>query len=77
MSVDDTIDPKAGILFKKKTGDPVEKGETLAVIQTDRPSPDTPWEERLAGLISIGPAPPERKAMIVSMVDAEGAKAWP
>jgi pyrimidine-nucleoside phosphorylase len=77
MSVDDTIDPKAGILFKKKTGDPVEKGETLAVIQTDKPSADTPWEERLARLISIGPAPPERRAMIVSMVDRDGAKTWP
>ena len=76
MSVDDDIDPKAGILFKKKIGDHIEKGETLAMIQTDRPSRGRPWEERLAALISIGPEPPERTPLILSIVDGEGAKPW-
>ncbi len=76
MSVDDEIDPKAGILFKKRTGDRVEKGETLAVIQTDKNSTGKSWEERLAALIAIGPEPPERKPMIRAIVDAEGVKPW-
>ena len=76
MKVDDEIDPKAGILFKKKIGDPVEKGETLAVIQTDRSSPDKAWDKRLAALVSVGPEPPPRRALICSLVDADGVKPW-
>jgi pyrimidine-nucleoside phosphorylase len=76
MKVDDAIDPKAGILFRKKVGDRVETGETLAFIQTDRNSPGKIWEERLAALISIGPEPPMRKPMVYSVVDGEGVKPW-
>lgn len=77
MSVDDEIDPKAGILFQKKTGDRVDNGEMLAIIRTDKQPKDKPWAERLAALISIGPEPPKRKPMVISMVDGEGVKPWP
>jgi pyrimidine-nucleoside phosphorylase len=76
LSVDDTIDPKAGILFKKRAGDRVEKGEILSVIHTDKPPSDKTWEERLAALIAIGPEPPEKKPVVCSIVDAEGEKPW-
>lgn len=35
MKVGDRIDPKAGILLKKKIGDSVSRGETLAVLYAD------------------------------------------
>jgi pyrimidine-nucleoside phosphorylase len=76
MSVDDEINPKAGILFRKKIGDRVEKGEPLATIQTDKRSLEMPWEKRLAALIAIGPEPPETKPIVYSVVDAEGEKDW-
>jgi len=77
MKVDEEINPRAGILFKKKIGDHVEQGETLAVIQTEKNATGEGWNARLARLVAIGPEPPEKKALVCSLVDAGGVKAWP
>jgi thymidine phosphorylase len=31
------IDPSAGIIVMKKVGEPVESGETLAILQSNKP----------------------------------------
>lgn len=36
LTKDDIIDPKAGIIFHKKIGDPVKKGEVIAELYTDK-----------------------------------------
>jgi thymidine phosphorylase len=36
LTKDDVIDPKAGIVFHKKIGDPVKKGEVIAELYTDK-----------------------------------------
>ena len=70
--IDDTIDPKAGILLKKKVGDSVTRGEALATIWTDREETIPRALARLAGAVHIGPRPPQRKPLIVARVTSEG-----
>lgn len=36
LTKDDVIDPKAGIIFHKKIGDPIAAGETIATVFTDK-----------------------------------------
>jgi pyrimidine-nucleoside phosphorylase len=74
--VDDVIDPKAGIVFRKKLGDKVEKNETLAVIHTDREQMVDSAVRELAACISVGSSFVERRPCIRAYVDAEGVKPW-
>jgi pyrimidine-nucleoside phosphorylase len=76
LRVEDEIDPKAGILFKKKIGDSVEKGETVAIIQTDKDPPGEAWDVKVAPMILVGPERPVRKPMVHSMVDSGGEHPW-
>jgi len=74
--MDESVDPRAGIVLAKKRGDRVEKDEILAVLQTDRGGV---LEEALAGLtrcISIGETQIPSGSCVRSMVDREGARPW-
>jgi pyrimidine-nucleoside phosphorylase len=58
IKYDDAVDPAAGIVFRKKTGDPVQKGETLAELHTNRKEGDMLAERLLnAYRFSDGPCP--------------------
>lgn len=74
--VDDIIDPKAGIVLKKKLGDKVDKGETLAVIHTDREEVVDRAVLELGACIDVGPTVVPRKSSIYALVDAEGIRPW-
>ncbi|MDE3056885.1 MAG: thymidine phosphorylase [Bacteroidota bacterium] len=76
MKVDDTIDPKAGILLAKKTGDAVEQGEPLATFFTDKKGIFDSAAERIAAAFTIGNVPPKRTPLILSQVDKNGVKKW-
>ncbi|MGB5873920.1 MAG: thymidine phosphorylase [Bacteroidota bacterium] len=74
--LDESVDPRAGIVLAKKRGDPVEKDEVLAVLQTDR---EGVLEDALAGLtrcISIGETKVPSGSCVRSMVDREGVRPW-
>jgi pyrimidine-nucleoside phosphorylase len=74
--LDETVDPRAGIVLAKKRGDAVEKDEVLAVLQTDR---EGVLEDAMAGLtrcISIGETKVPSGSCVRSMVDREGARPW-
>lgn len=74
--IDDRIDPKAGIVLKRKVGDAVETGDTLAVFYTDRDDILQAARGRIAKAFKISALKPERKALIVNIVDKNGVREW-
>lgn len=64
----DTIDPTAGILLSKKTGDRVTVGETLCTLYTGKRETLSDAAARYAAAITVGDAPPEEKPLIYDIV---------
>ena len=62
LKADDVIDPRAGIVFKKKIGDRVERGEVLAILYTGREAIVDRAKQELESCIHVGPVPVERKS---------------
>ncbi len=77
QAVDDRIDPIAGIELKKKTGDPVESGEVLAIVHSGRGTGLEEIRDRLAGCIRITDNPPDTNpGRVRSLVDQDGSRPW-
>jgi len=76
LKVDDVVDPKAGIILKRKKGDRVASGDTLATIRTDREDVADRAASELLECITIGDAPPSAAACIRSLVDSRGIHDW-
>ncbi|MBI3578304.1 MAG: thymidine phosphorylase [Ignavibacteriales bacterium] len=74
--IDDVIDPKAGVVLKKKVGDTVEINDTVAVFYTDKETALHAAKDRIAKAFRVQPAPPKKKSMIVSYIDKNGVKEW-
>ncbi|MGA2624892.1 MAG: thymidine phosphorylase [Bacteroidota bacterium] len=75
--VDDAIDPKAGILLRKKVGDHVENNEVLALLTTDRKDIVESVRQRVKQSFVIGAqrtAPPQ---LVVAMLDKSGVHPRP
>lgn len=72
--VDDVIDPKAGIMLKKKVGDAVERGELLAELFTDKKEILEQTVQRVKNAFTITTTPPKHSPLIISIVDKEGVK---
>jgi pyrimidine-nucleoside phosphorylase len=70
--VDDIIDPKAGILLRKKAGDKVVLGETVATLMTDNDETLVAAAERVARAFSYSDTAPEFGPLIISRVTREG-----
>lgn len=64
----DTIDPTAGILLSKKTGDRVTVGETLCTLYTGKRETLRDAAARYVSAITVGDAPPEEKPLIYDIV---------
>ncbi|HEX9615606.1 MAG TPA: thymidine phosphorylase, partial [Bacteroidota bacterium] len=76
QKLDDAVDPKAGILLRKKVGNKVESGDVLAEIFTDRQDILTPAKNRLHTAFRITPHPPKPAPLILNMVDESGVHPW-
>ncbi len=74
--VDDVIDPKAGIVLRKKVGDEVESGEQLAVFYTDRDDVIKTAKERLAKAFKISHQKPEPLKLVKTIIDDNGVRNW-
>lgn len=72
--IDDIIDMKAGILLKKKVGDAVNIGDSLAVFYTDRENVLASARERITKAFKFSSAKPECTPMILDIVDKNGAR---
>jgi len=74
--VDESVDPKAGIVLRKKIGDSVERDETLAVVFTDRPVVRESITRELLSCIRIGVRGAVKPALVRTYIDAMGLKPW-
>jgi len=74
--VDDIIDPKAGILLRKKAGDAVVQGETVATLFTDNEATLVAASERVARGFSYGDAAPVFGPLVISRVTADGVQPY-
>ncbi len=74
QTVDDRIDPKAGIILRKKVGDPVEAGEPLAIVYTDRESVITGARERIAKAFVVGSQRITAAPLVQLVVDKDGVR---
>jgi pyrimidine-nucleoside phosphorylase len=74
--MEDRIDPKAGMVLKKKVGDRVLSGDALAVFQTDRENVLEEARDRIRTAFRIQPVPPRQKPLILSYVEKGGVKTW-
>ena len=75
-TIDDTIDPKAGIILRKKAGDAVEPGDTVAEFFTDREAVLGAARERISKAYSISMSKPEPGPMVLRVVGKEGVREW-
>ncbi len=76
QKIDDVIDPKAGIILKKKMGDPVESGDSLAMVLTDRDDTLAEAKERIAKAFHVGAKRPSPRPLILSVIDKTGKREW-
>jgi pyrimidine-nucleoside phosphorylase len=74
--IDDVIDMKAGILLKRKSGDAVNVGDSLALFYTDREDVLASARARITKAFKFSSHKPERKPMILDLVDKNGVKKW-
>ncbi|MDP1677584.1 MAG: thymidine phosphorylase [Bacteroidota bacterium] len=73
-TVDDIIDPKAGILLKKKAGDEVKAGEVVATLYTDKSEVVSTAKERINRAFTLGKVKPVATPIVISIVNAHGVK---
>ncbi|MCX6137174.1 MAG: thymidine phosphorylase [Ignavibacteriales bacterium] len=73
-TVDDVIDPKAGILLAKKAGDQVAAGDVLATISTDKEEAIGPVADRVRRAYTVGDKAPEAGPIVISQVDRHGVR---
>ena len=72
LKVDGKVDPKAGILLRKKVGDRVSKGEVLATLHTGNEAIAGQAQHRVERAISIGTTAPVPAPLIRAMIDNRG-----
>lgn len=75
--LDDRIDPKAGIILKKKVGEAVHDHEVVAVLYTDRENVIEEARRRIALAFKISQAPPPKTPLIHQVIDRDGVRDWP
>ena len=76
LKVDDRVDPKAGIILRRKKGDRVAAGDTLAIIRTENEDAVERAAGELLECITIGEAPPQPAPCIRFLVDRTGMQIW-
>lgn len=74
--IDDNIDMKAGIILKKKIGNSVEVGDTLAVFFTDREDSIPLARQRIINAFKFSAIKPKIQPMIFDMIDKNGIQKW-
>jgi thymidine phosphorylase len=65
---EDDVSATAGVLCRRKPGDPVEVGEPVLELHADDPALFEPALAALTQSMVIGPEPPEPRALVVERV---------
>ncbi len=74
--IDDPIDPKAGMMFHRKIGDEVKKGDSLVTLFTDRKDALEAVARGMHGCITIGRERVKPAARVLSYIDRDGVHPW-
>ena len=74
--IDDRVDPKAGILLRKKIGDRVVRGESLARVYTDDHAASEKVGKALRDCFFFSPSPVEVKPRVRLVIDDAGVRPW-
>ncbi len=75
-SKEDSIDPAAGIILKKKIGDTVQQGETIARCFTNKEEQADSVRQMLQDAVTVGSSRPQIPALITDTVTRDGAEHW-
>ncbi len=75
--VDDAIDPKAGILLKKKVGDHVENNDILAVLSTDKNNIVESVRQRVQKSFVVSAQRTAPLPIVIALLDKSGIHPWP
>lgn len=70
------IDLAVGIVLKKKVGDRVEAGETLAELHVNAENRLAEAQQRLLGAYRIGPEEPPERPLLYGLVTEAGTERW-
>ena len=73
----DAIDYRAGIVLKKKEGDPIKIGEPLVDVAFSKEISENYIEEKIQKAIEINEAKPEAQKLILKYVNDSGEFDWP
>jgi pyrimidine-nucleoside phosphorylase len=75
-TIDDQVDPKAGIVLRKKLGDRVERGEPLARLSTDSREAVERIKSEVQDCFSLSPSRVEVGPRVRLVVDDVGVRPW-
>ncbi|MBO6525076.1 MAG: thymidine phosphorylase [Balneolaceae bacterium] len=75
-TIEDVIDPVAGISLKKKVGDKISKGETILTGFTNKPATIEAVTELLYGAVEISSEQPKPERLVTHICDSEGTRAF-
>lgn len=75
-SIEDVIDPEAGITLKKKVGDKIAKGETILTGFTNKPTMIETVTELLYGAVEIKNEKPETERLVTHVCDSKGTRVF-
>lgn len=73
---EDEIDPAAGIILRKKTGDKVYMDETIALLYTNNKSGQNISEKIFTEALTISDKKPALRPLVTHKVDKNGIHAW-
>lgn len=73
---EEDVDPQAGITLKKKIGDKIDKGETILMAYTNKPSVIESASSELIEAVTIAEAKPETIQMVSHIIDKNGSRAF-
>ncbi|MEK7818425.1 MAG: thymidine phosphorylase [Bacteroidota bacterium] len=68
-TIEDKIDPKAGIILMKKVGDKVIKGEYIATIFTDKENILEEVKIKIQNAYTVSVSPPEKEKLILEIIE--------
>jgi pyrimidine-nucleoside phosphorylase len=69
----DKIDPNAGAVFRKKVGDPITRGESIATIYADRREGMSAAKSRIESAVRYAASKPHVRPLILSKVGVDAA----
>jgi pyrimidine-nucleoside phosphorylase len=73
---EDAVEYGGGFIFHAKVGDPVEKGQKIVTVHSDRTDLVPSVLDRLTEAIRITPGPVSKPRMILHLVDKNGVTPW-